>query len=110
MLYIENNLVYEKTDTSTHIKIVHYCNVNNLQLTVAHNIITAEYQIFDLEESKYIIDTNINKNVDIYVNNENLGQLEIIEGIGQFEFESEENGTFKIRIENREVIVNVENH
>ena len=109
MYFIKDDLLYKKESNKS---IITYLvgNSSRFELTNNNNIITAEYQIFDLEESKYIIDTNINKNVDIYVNNENLGQLEIIEGIGQFEFESEENGTFKIRIENREVIVNVENH
>lgn len=65
------------------------------------------YKIFDLDAGEHIVDTSINKTVDVYVNGEIAGTDEIVNGEGLIEFESEEAGTFVIKVENTtcEVIV-----
>ncbi len=70
--------------------------------------IPINYQLFDLATLDYVIDTSINKTVDIYVNDALTTTEDIMDGIGNIEFESAEPGTFKVKVENVEceVIVN----
>ena len=88
---------------------VYQIKLDNQTTTINTQInILIAYQIFDLEQQKYITDTSIYKDVEIYVNDELIGTETILNGVGNIEFESEEAGTYKITIEGYscEVIVN----
>lgn len=83
--------------------------INGVTISVSDvKEIPVTYKVFNLETGEHITDTSINKVVDVYVNGEIAGQETIVDGEGVIEFESEEAGTFEIKVDNYrcEVIVN----
>ena len=107
---VENKYVYEVTENKTAIVgNVKKIKIDNelTQINITVNI-PINYQTFDVEQQKYITDSSVNKDVNIYVNGSLLqGAETILNGVGNIEFESAEAGIFEIRIENTtcEVIV-----
>lgn len=57
------------------------------------------YETFDLELGEHITDASINKDVEVYVNDELKGTEPIVNGEGIIEFTSAEAGTFEIKVE-----------
>jgi hypothetical protein len=79
----------------------------NVKINTIINIPIA-YQVFNLEAEEYITDTSVNKEIEVYVNDNLVGTETILNGVGSIEFESAEAGVFVIRVEDYscEVTVN----
>ena len=106
---VENKYVYEVTENKTAIVgNVKKIKIDNelTQINTTVNI-PINYQTFDVEQQKYITDSSIYKDIEIYLNGSLSGTETILNGVGNIEFESAEAGIFEIRIENTtcEVIV-----
>ena len=106
---VENKYVYEVTENKTAIVgNVKKIKIDNelTQINTTVNI-PINYQTFDVEQQKYITDSSVNKDVNVYVNDVLQGAETIVNGECNIEFESAEIGSYKIKIENAicEVIV-----
>lgn len=115
MKYIENGVVYESVVYSNRLS-VKCCRgsinkieiiTENISININENItITVSYKVFDPQKEDWVVDNLISKTVDVNIN-DIIQPLDIVEGIGTFQFESAEPGIYVIKIEDAtcEVVV-----